>query len=297
MCNNWLKFGKLFDFADSVGARYVATGHYARVQGSGFPPRRAGRVQDAATDEGRRTKDTLLNSCELSARSSCGAGGSPQLLRGIDASKDQSYVLFGIERRFLERMLLPIGGFRKAEIREIAASIGLRVADKRDSQEICFVTSGDHAAFVRRRAGGKTGLNHDMSGKIVTTDGVVVGQHEGIEGFTIGQRRGLGVAFGEPRYVVRLEAESRRVVVGTRDELARSTFTADRANWLVDVPLEPFACQVQIRYNSSAVSAVVRPLPGDRFEVVLDDPRHGVAPGQAAVCYVHDQVLGGGWIE
>jgi tRNA-specific 2-thiouridylase len=264
MCNNWLKFGKLFDFADSVGAQYVATGHYARVQGS----RHGGQ-----------------------------AGFMVRLLRGVDEGKDQSYVLFGIERRYLERMLLPVGGYRKAEIRAIAKEIGLRVADKRDSQEICFVTSGDHAEFVRRRIQRKTSHQTESSGEIVTTDGAVVGRHDGIEGFTIGQRKGLGIAFGEPRYVVRLEADTRKVVVGTRDELARSTFTADRANWLVDEPQEPFACHVQIRYNSIAAPATVTPLAGGRFEVALEEPRHGVAPGQAAVCYLGERVLGGGWIE
>jgi tRNA-specific 2-thiouridylase len=286
MCNNWLKFGKLFDFADSVGAEYVATGHYARVQASGD------RRQASAKDEGRRTKDEAADSCELTARSCVGASLAPELFRGVDTGKDQSYVLFGIERRYLSRMLLPVGGYRKDEIRAIAAELGLRVADKRDSQEICFVTSGDHADFVRRRRGAG-----DTSGEIVTTDGTVVGRHEGLEGYTIGQRKGLGVAFGEPRYVVRLEAGTRRVVVGKRDELARSAFTANRANWLIDGPNEPFACEVQIRYNSSAAAATVMPLEDRRFTVLLDEPRYGVAPGQAAVCYVGDRVLGGGWIE
>jgi tRNA-specific 2-thiouridylase len=258
MCNNWLKFGKLFDFADSVTAEFVATGHYARVQGS----------------------------------------DGPALLRGVDKSKDQSYVLFGIGRRLLSRMLLPVGGYQKHEIRAIAARIGLRVADKRDSQEICFVTHGEHADFVRRRsrALGDT-RQGDASGEIITTSGDVVGRHDGIEGFTIGQRKGLGVAFGEPRYVVRLEADTRRVVVGTRDDLARWTFRAGRANWLIDGPQKPFRCGVQIRYNSTETPATVTPLADDRFEVSFDEPRHGLAPGQAAVCYDGDRVLGGGWIE
>jgi tRNA-specific 2-thiouridylase len=263
MCNNWLKFGKLFDFADSVGAAYVATGHYARVQ----------EVWNA----------------ECGVRSDDLPGFA--LLRGIDAAKDQSYVLFGIERRFLSRMLLPVGGHTKPKIRAIATELGLRVADKRDSQEICFVTSGQHAEFVRRRRG-----DEDMSGEIVTTDGAVVGRHRGIEGFTIGQRKGLGVALGEPRYVVRLEADTRRVVVGTHAELARATFKADRANWLIDPPAEPFRCHVQVRYNSAATAATVTPLGLDQFAVSLDEPRHGVAPGQAAVCYAGNRVLGGGWI-
>ncbi len=278
MCNNWLKFGKLFDFADSVGAEYVATGHYARLQAA----------SDRPPDE---PTVSMRDRCEGTSN-----GPAPlALCRGLDASKDQSYVLFGIERRFLARMLLPVGGYQKSEIRALASQCGLRVADKRDSQEICFVASGDHADFVRRRKRGQDGAC-DTSGEIVTTDGAVVGRHQGLEGFTIGQRKGLGIAFGEPRYVVRLEAATQRVVVGTRDELARSTFTADRANWLVNRPNAPFGCEVQIRYNTNAVPATVTPLEDARFAVTLHAPCHGVAPGQAAVCYAGDRVLGGGWI-
>jgi tRNA-specific 2-thiouridylase len=265
VCNNWLKFGKLFDYADSIGAEFVATGHYARLTRSHPRP---------------GTQDPGPLSCAFS------------LLRGLDSTKDQSYVLFGIAHDYLPRMLLPIGGYRKDQIRELAAELGLRVADKPDSQEICFVTTGDHADFVRRRRG-----DSDTTGEIVTTDGRVVGHHEGIEAFTIGQRRGLGIAFGEPRYVVRLEADTRRVIVGTKDDLARDSLTANRANWLLDPPSEKFRCEVQIRYNSTAAPATVELLDDDRFRVTFDEPRHGVAPGQAAVCYDGDRVLGGGWIE
>ena len=202
-------------------------------------------------------------------------------------------MLFGVARRLLARMMLPVGGYRKEQIRHLAQELGLRVADKKDSQEICFVASGDHADFVRRRAGG----DDDTAGEIVTSAGAVVGRHEGIEGFTIGQRKGLGVALGAPRYVVRLEADSRRVVIGTRDELGRATFTADRTNWLGDEPTAPFRCLAQIRYNSKATPATVEPRAGGRIRVVLDQPQNGVAPGQAVVCYDGDRVLGGGWIE
>ena len=255
LCNTWLKFGKLFEYADSVDAQYVATGHYARL------------VRDETS-------------------------GALALLRGRDAGKDQSYVLFGIDRRLLGRLLLPVGEHQKAEIRRIADELGLRVAGKPDSQEICFVPDGDHARLVRRHRG-----EVDTSGEIVTTDGTVVGRHDGLERFTVGQRKGLGVAFGERRFVVRLEPETRRVVVGTRDELARTGLTAAGANWLVDEPEGPVRCQVKIRYRSRAVDATVEPLAGGRFAVRFDEPRHGVAPGQAAVCYDGDRVLGGGWIE
>jgi tRNA-specific 2-thiouridylase len=254
VCNNWLKFGKLFEYADSVGADYVATGHYARLVPDG--------------------------------------DGLPALCRGIDTSKDQSYVLFGIQRRLLPRILFPVGQYSKPQIRDFAQGLGLRVADKPDSQEICFVTSGDYAEFVRRRAG-----NTDRGGEIVTSDGQVVGRHDGIEGFTIGQRKGLGVAFGQPRYVIRVEPQTRRVVIGQREELARCSITAGRTNWLIEEPAAPLRCDVKIRYLSQAVGATVTPLAGGRLRAELDEPKHGIAPGQALVCYRGDRVLGGGWIE
>jgi tRNA-uridine 2-sulfurtransferase len=255
MCNNWLKFGTLADYADSVGADYIATGHYARI------------VRDAGTDE-------------------------PALVRGVDHSKDQSYVLFGLRRELLARVLLPVGGYQKSEIRDRARQIGLRVADKHDSQEICFVPDNDYAAFVRRRRG-----DVDLSGEIVTTAGEVVGRHTGIENYTIGQRKGLGLAFGTPRYVVRLERDTQRVVIGTHDELACHRLAARDVNWLIERPQQPMRCQLKIRYLSQPVMATIEPVGADRFTALLDEPKHGVAPGQAAVCYDGDRVLGGGWID
>jgi tRNA-specific 2-thiouridylase len=259
MCNNWLKFGKMFDYADSVGAEFVATGHYARL------------INEGPTD----------SDCPIALR------------RGLDSGKDQSYVLFGVARRLLPRMLLPVGDYRKDEIRSLARELGLRVADKKDSQEICFVAVGEHAEFVRRRGGGDV----DRAGEIVTTDGTVVGEHDGLEGFTIGQRKGIGVALGEPRYVVRLEPETHRVVIGSRDDLARRRFTANQTNWLVEPPNGPLRCLVQIRYNSRPAPALVELLADGRLAISLVEPLHGVAPGQAVVCYDGDRVLGGGWIE
>lgn len=254
VCNNWLKFGSLCEYADSVGADFIATGHYARLTET--------------------------------------PSGEKALRRGLDPGKDQSYVLFGIRRELLPRLLFPVGGFQKHEIRERAKALGLRVADKKDSYEICFVPGGDYAAFLKTRLDAT-----DRAGEIVTTSGEVLGHHSGIEQFTIGQRKGLGVAVGEPRYVVRIEPDTRRVVVGTRDELARTSFTASRANWLIEPPLAPLRCEVKIRYLSKPVWATVEPLEGDRLAFELDEPQHGVAPGQAAVCYDGDRVLGGGWIE
>jgi tRNA-specific 2-thiouridylase len=251
-CNNWIKFGKLFDYADSVNAEFVATGHYAQLK-------------------------------EID--------GQPALCRGIDDDKDQSYVLFGIERKNLARMMLPVGSYTKTEIRSLAGHIGLRVADKKDSQEICFVTSGKHDEFVRSRR-----KDVDTSGEIVTTDGRVVGTHPGIERFTIGQRKGMKVAMGEPYFVVRIEPETRRVVIGKQADLARSSLTATDCNWLVDPPASDFSCLAQIRYNSDASAANAR-WDGQRLHVTFTDPRHGVAPGQAVVIYDGERVLGGGWIE
>jgi tRNA-specific 2-thiouridylase len=254
VCNTWLKFGKLFDYADSVGAEFVATGHYARLLPAG-------------ADE-------------------------PALCRGVDPGKDQSYVLFGVARNQLRRMLLPVGDYHKDQIRAMAAEAGLRVAGKPDSQEICFVPDQDHAGFIRRRR-----EPCDTSGQIVTTDGAVVGRHDGLEQFTIGQRKGLGLAFGEPRYVVRLEAATRQVVIGTKQELGRLELTAREANWLTAPPTQALECAVKIRYRSRPLPSTVEPLAANRFRVRFHEPCEGVAPGQAAVCYQADRVLGGGWIE
>jgi tRNA-specific 2-thiouridylase len=247
-CNNWIKFGKLFDMPTAWG----------------------GVCRDGALRP----------------------VGRWIVVAGVDESKDQSYVLFGIERRLLTRMLLPVGEFRKPQIRELARKIGLRVAEKKDSQEICFVTSGKHDEFVRERR-----RDVDMSGEIVTTEGRVVGTHPGIERFTIGQRKGMGVAMGEPYFVVRIEPDTRRVVIGRQPDLERCELTADRCNWLADPPAGDFRCTAKIRYNSPPAAANAELLPDNRLRVAFDQPRHGVAPGQAVVLYDGERVLGGGWIE
>ena len=252
MCNNKIKFGKLFDYADSVNADFLATGHYARLERS---------------------------------------GGELHLMRGVDMSKDQSYVLFGIQRKYLDRMLLPVGGFEKPAIRSIASGLGLNVATKKDSQEICFVTSGKHDEFVRfRRSEGTT------AGQIKTMSGQVVGEHPGIERFTIGQRKGLGVAMGEPYFVVKIDPSSNDVVIGKKDDLATKSLVASKTNWLVDVD-QRFEGMAQFRYNSTAVGATIEQTGNGQIRVNFDEPQHGVSPGQAVVCYDGDRVLGGGWID
>jgi tRNA-specific 2-thiouridylase len=255
-CNNWIKFGKLFDYADSVGAEFVATGHYARL-----------------------SRDVV---------------GRPALLRGRDAAKDQSYVLFGILRKLLKRMLLPVGEYEKPAIRRIAAGLGLNVAAKKDSQEICFVTRGRYDEFVRQH---RVDSREEAAGDLVLTSGEVVGRHAGIEGFTVGQRKGLGVALGEPKFVVRIERDTRRVVLGDRDDLGRCELTASSCNWLVDQDDLPDRAAVQIRYNASAASADIALEDDNRLRIHFDQPQFGVAPGQAVVCYDGDRVLGGGWID
>ncbi len=253
MCNNRIKFGKLFDYADSVGADFVATGHYARMHRE---------------------------------------NGEVQLLRGIDINKDQSYVLFGIKPKFLSRMMLPVGDYHKPQIRELAANVGLNVATKKDSQEICFVNSGHHGDFVRART-----HSPSTAGEIVTTTGEVVGHHPGIEGYTIGQRKKLGVAMGEPYFVVRIEPKNHRVVIGRKDELGQLSLTASQTNWLTELPGGKFSCQAQIRYNSGPVEVEAELLPDDRLQVDFLEPQLGVAPGQAVVLFRNERVLGGGWID
>ncbi|WP_145364595.1 tRNA 2-thiouridine(34) synthase MnmA [Stratiformator vulcanicus] len=253
MCNNWLKFGRLWEFAKSVGATKIASGHYARI------------IPDA---ENR-----------------------PQLIRGRDLSKDQSYVLFGIDRDLLPNILFPVGDYEKPQIRELARETGLRVADKKDSYEVCFVPNNDYASFLRNYRG-----EFETAGELVDTAGNVLGTHEGYERFTIGQRKGLGVTFGAPRFVVEIDADTKRVVIGERDDLKKPTLKADRTNWLVDVPKE-FRGEVAIRYQFTPRPATITRDDTDRMKVEFDDPVSGVAPGQAAVVYEGDRVLGGGWIR
>ncbi|MFK7817908.1 MAG: tRNA 2-thiouridine(34) synthase MnmA [Planctomycetaceae bacterium] len=254
MCNNWLKFGHLWDFAKSIGAEKIATGHYARL----LP-------QDS---------------------------GPPALVRGEDPTKDQSYVLFGINRELLPNILFPVGDQAKVAIREQARQAGLRNADKPDSQEICFIPDNDYAGFIERYRG-----QQDTAGELVTTAGEVVGQHDGYERFTIGQRKGLGIAFGEPRYVVRIEKESRRVIIGEREDLDCTELEADRLNWLVPNLPDRIECKAMIRYRHKAAAAVAEIAGEDRLRVTFEEPQFGVAPGQAVVLYDNNRVLGGGWIR
>jgi tRNA-specific 2-thiouridylase len=257
VCNRDLKFGRLVDYADSVGAEVVATGHYARVE----------------------TVD-----------------GEAALLRGVDGGKDQSYSLFGISRGLLSRIALPIGGQTKAETRRLAREAGLVVRDKDESQEICFV-AGDYVDLIRERRPELL-----RPGPIVDETGREVGRHEGVAGFTIGQRRGVRVAFGEPRYVTRIDPATATVFVGREVDLLAAALAVEDVNWLTDVQfggagLREFEATVQIRYRHAAAPAVVHPSADGRSATVLfREPQRAVTPGQAAVFYRGDRVLGGGWI-
>jgi tRNA-specific 2-thiouridylase len=254
VCNNWLKFGKLWSYGKQLAADYIATGHYAQVV------RREGRHE---------------------------------LHRAVDPDKDQSYVLAGLRPSLLPRLLFPIGGYRKEQVREIARQAGLGIAEKPDSVEICFVPDGDHGALIRRRRPELV-----TAGRIVDTAGNVLAEHAGIENFTVGQRKGLGFAAGQRRYVLRIVPAEREVVVGGREELLAEGLVASRVNWLLEEPpARPLTCSVKIRYRHAPALGHVTGLPDGVAKVEFSDPQSAVTPGQAVVFYDGPRVLGGGWIE
>jgi len=253
MCNEKLKFGNLWTKARALGADYIATGHYAIIE----------HHEDRAV-----------------------------LRKGLDGRKDQSYFLFSLRQPQLQRALTPLGGMTKPEIRAIAREIGLKVADKVDSQEICFVPGNDYKAFLRSHLGEA----EFHRGGIYDTEGNFLGEHEGIEMFTIGQRKGLPGGSPYPLYVIDIDAEHSRVIVGPESELVRGEFEIDNTNWLVEPPTGPFEVNVKIRYAHPGADAVVEPSENGRYRVRLVEPQRAITPGQAAVLYVDDQVVGGGWI-
>ena len=254
-CNGDLKFASLVERAEGFDAEAVATGHYARVE------------QDPVS-------------------------GQYRLLRGADAAKDQSYFLFTLSQAQLARARFPVGALDKPAVREEARRLGLSVADKHDSQEICFVAAGEHADFVERRAGSVP------AGVIRDRDGRVLGRHQGVHHFTIGQRKGLGVSSTIPLYVVDIDAGNAAVTVGPREALERLTLTASRVNWMSgDTPAAPLRAHARIRYRHRDALATITPFDGDRARVTFDAPQSAITPGQAVVFYDGDEVLGGGWID
>ena len=254
-CNSDLKFSTLLERALSLGAESVATGHYARVERA--------------------------------------AGGQWILRRGLDPEKDQSYFLFSLTQEQLARAVFPVGGLSKHAVREHARRLGLAVADKADSQEICFVPDGDYAAFVERHAPAAM-----KAGAIADTEGRTLGAHDGIHRFTIGQRKGLGISAPAPLYVLRIDADSGQVTVGPRAALEQRTLTASGVNWTCGhAPAGWQPVHAQIRHRHPAAPGRVRALDGGRAECEFDAPQAAITPGQAVVFYSGDIVVGGGWIE
>jgi tRNA-uridine 2-sulfurtransferase len=215
-----------------------------------------------------------------------------QVHRGADPNKDQSYVLFGLRKNVLPHLLFPIGGYRKDEVRAIAREAGLNVAEKPDSVEICFVPNNDHAAFIKERH-----PELATAGHIVDRQGTVLAAHDGIEKFTIGQRKGFGFGSSARRYVLEIVPETRDVVIGEREELLASTLLASRVNWLIEPPTEPLACKAKIRYRHEPAAAVVTQLPDGEVRVDFSEPQSAITPGQAVVFYDCERLLGGAWIE
>jgi tRNA-uridine 2-sulfurtransferase len=219
-----------------------------------------------------------------------------ELLRGLDHAKDQSYFLWGIDRSVLRRMFLPVGSQTKAETRAVAHALGLEViAEKVESQDICFVPDGDHTRIIRQRLGADAPAL--VPGPFVLNDGTVVGQHAGFARFTIGQRRGVPGGFREPMFVVEIRPADRAVVLGPRAELLGRGVIARSVNWLVDTPAIGARISVQVRHRSAPAAAEIVRLDGDEIELALDEPVAAITPGQSLVMYDHDRVLGGGLIE
>lgn len=253
LCNQVLKFETLLRRARELEADYLVTGHYARI----------------VHEDDRYS-----------------------LRKGRDHAKDQSYFLFTLTQQQMQFIRFPLGDLAKEEVRSHAARLGLRVAEKPESQDICFVPDGDYVRFLEEQRG--TG---SMDGEIVHVDGQVLGRHQGTYRYTIGQRRGLGLSWPEPLYVVAIDAPNRRVVVGEKQHLSVEHCRVQNLNWMIPAPNEAFKAACRIRYRHKEVPASITPREDGSIDVRFDDPQQGVTPGQAAVFYDGDRVLGGGWID
>jgi tRNA-specific 2-thiouridylase len=260
LCNNHLKFDQLLVVARQIGAERVATGHYARV----------------TYDDTR---------------------GRWLLKRPADNSKDQTYFLFGLTQDQLSRTLFPLGDMTKPQVRDLARKHGLALAEKPDSQEICFVPGGDYKRFIDAYLADQGEALPDTAGELVTTNGDVIGEHHGIHNFTVGQRKGLGVATGSPLYVIQISGANKQVIVGGEENLYSRTLRARRVNLIaVDDLRGPMRVAVKIRHRHEPASAVMERVSADEVLVTFDEPQRAITPGQAAVFYDGDIVVGGGWI-
>ena len=260
LCNNHLKFDQLLIVARQIGADTLATGHYARVE---------------FKEQHRRWL----------------------LKRPVDHSKDQTYFLFGLTQEQLSRTIFPLGGMTKPEVRELARTHGLAIAEKPDSQEICFVPGGDYKRFLDAYLAEQGESLPDTSGELVTSDGRVIGEHDGIHNFTVGQRKGLGVATGSPLYVIQIKGDAGQVVVGGREELYSKTLRAKRVNLISVAEIDaPMRVTVKIRHRHDPAPATLERAGEGEVLVTFDEAQRAVTPGQAAVLYDGDVVVGGGWI-
>lgn len=262
LCNNHLKFDQLLLTARQIGADRIATGHYARNR----------------YDEAR---------------------GRWILSRPADSTKDQTYFLFGLTQEQLSRTLFPLGEMQKPAVRQIAENQGLYVAQKPDSQEICFIPGGDYSTFLKAYLDEQNEQMPDLSGELVTTSGEVLGHHEGIHGFTVGQRKGLGVSSPTPLYVLAIHPDSHQVTVGADEELLSRELIANRLNWISMAGLaegEELRITAKIRHRHTPAPATLIGAGEDRVRAIFDEPQRAITPGQAAVFYQQDEVVGGGWI-
>jgi tRNA-specific 2-thiouridylase len=260
LCNNHLKFDQLLITARQIGAERIATGHYARNRFD--------------TERGRWI-----------------------LSRPADRSKDQTYFLFGLTQDQLSRTLFPLGEMQKVEVRARAAEEGLELAQKPDSQEICFIPGGSYAQFLKAYLSEQERSLPDTAGELVTANGDVVGQHDGIHSFTVGQRKGLGISSTDPLYVLKIHPDSHRIEVGPDAALLSTTLRADRLNWVsIAAPADPIRVAIKIRHRHEPAMATLTVLGDDLVEAIFDEPQRAITPGQSAVFYQGDEVAGGGWI-
>jgi len=260
LCNNHLKFDQLLLTARQIGADLLATGHYAR--------------------------------CEFDAERNRWL-----LRRAADGAKDQTYFLFGLTQEQLSRTRFPLGNMNKPQVRELARQHGLALAEKPDSQEICFVPGGDYKKFIDAYMAEQGDSFPDISGELVTTDGKVLGHHEGIHNFTVGQRKGLGVATGSPLYVININGAKGQVTVGGNDDLLSNKLVARDLNWIaIDTLREPMRVSAKIRHRHEPASATIEGAANGETLVTFDQPQRAITPGQAVVFYDGDVVVGGGWI-